>query len=185
MNRNILESTHSMLYEVYLSQNFWAEAAATAVYLRNRSPSKFLKNVTPYEIFNENKPNVSHLKVFGCKAMVHIPKAKQNGKLNQQSAKCIFVGYPNDSKGYKFYNPVEKKMLHSNNVSFSKMKSTSTYTQLIPYFLIYTESSETNFVINENNKTFSNENISEEESKTQDTHEVNDRPQRVCRAPER
>ena len=184
MNRNILESTHSMLYEVYLSQNFWAEAAATAVYLRNRSPSKFLKNVTPYEIFNENKPNVSHLKVFGCKAMVHIPKAKQNGKLNQQSAKCIFVGYPNDSKGYKFYNPVEKKMLRSNNVSFSKMKSTSTYTQLIPYFLIYTESSETNFVINENNKTFSNENIPEEESKTQDTHEVNDRPQRVCRAPE-
>ena len=110
MNRNIFESTRSMLYEVYLSQNFWAEAVATAVYLRNRSPSKFLKNVTPYEIFNGNKPNVSHLKVFGCKAMVHIPKANQNGKLNQQSAKCIFVGYPNDGKGYKFYNPVEKNV---------------------------------------------------------------------------
>ena len=25
-------------------------------------------------------------------------KAKQNGKVNQQSANCIFAGYPNDSK---------------------------------------------------------------------------------------
>ena len=59
MNRIILESTSSMLYEANFSQNFWAEAVTTAVYLRNRSPSKFLKNVTPYEIFNKNKPNVS------------------------------------------------------------------------------------------------------------------------------
>ena len=110
MNRSILESTCSMLYAANLRQNFWTEAVATAVYLRNRSSSKFLKNVTPYEIFNGNKPNVSHLKVFGCKAMVYIPKANQNGKLNQQSAKCIFVGYPNDGKGYKFYNPVEKNV---------------------------------------------------------------------------
>ena len=58
MNKSILESTRPMLYEANLSQNFWAEAVATAVYLRNRSPSKILKHVTPYEIFNENKPNV-------------------------------------------------------------------------------------------------------------------------------
>ena len=147
MNRNIFESTRSMLYEVYLSQNLWAEAVATAVYLRNRSPSKFLKNVTPHEIFNENKPNVSHLKVFGCKAMVHTPKSKQNGKLNQQSAKCIFVGYPNDSKGYKFYNPVEKKMLRSNDVIFFENEKYIDVHATHSVFLdIYTESSETNFV---------------------------------------
>ena len=50
---------------------------------------------------------------------------------------------------------------------------------------MYTESSEITSVINENNKTFSNKNISEEESKTQDTDEINDRPQRVRRAPKR
>ena len=47
MNRSILESTRSMLYEANLSQNFWTEAVGTAVYLRYKSPSKFLKNVTP------------------------------------------------------------------------------------------------------------------------------------------
>ena len=50
---------------------------------------------------------------------------------------------------------------------------------------IYTESCETKSVINENNETFSNENISEEESETQDILENNGRPQRVCRVQER
>ena len=50
---------------------------------------------------------------------------------------------------------------------------------------IYTESSETNSVINENISIFiSNRNISKEESETQDTHEINGRPQLVRRAPE-
>ena len=129
MNRNIFKSTRSMLYEVYLSQNLQAEAVATAVYLRNRSP------------------NVSHLKVFGCKAMVHIPKSKQNGKLKQQSAKCVFVGYPNDSKGYKFYNRVEKKMLRSNDVIFFENEKYFDVHATHSVFLdIYTESSETDFV---------------------------------------
>ena len=47
MNRSILESTRSMLYEANLSQNFLFFAVGTAVYLRYKSPSKFLKNVTP------------------------------------------------------------------------------------------------------------------------------------------
>ena len=79
--------------------------------------------------------------------MVHIPKTKRNGKLNQQSAKCIFVGYPNDSKGYKFYNPVEKKMLRSNDVIFFENEKYIDVHATHSVFLdIYTESSETNFV---------------------------------------
>ena len=46
---------------------------------------------------------------------------------------------------------------------------------------IYTESCETKSVINENNETFYYENISEEESETQDILQTNGRPQRVCR----
>ena len=41
IKRSILKSTRSMLYEANLSQIFWAEAVAIAVYLRNGSPLKF------------------------------------------------------------------------------------------------------------------------------------------------
>ena len=65
--------------------------------------------------------------------MVHIPKAKRNGKLNQQSAKCIFVSYPNDIKVYKFYNPSKRKFLVVMTSSFFENKK---YVD-VSYFLIY------------------------------------------------
>ena len=60
MNRTIVESARSMMFHSNLSVNFWAEAVNTAVYLKNRSP------ITPYECLFNRKPDVAHLRVFGC-----------------------------------------------------------------------------------------------------------------------
>ena len=75
--------------------------------------------------------------------------------------------------GYKFYNPIKKEMLRSHDVIFFENEEyvdVNANHSVFPN--IYTESSERNSVINENDETFFNENISEEESKTQDTHEI-------------
>ncbi len=45
---------------------------ATHVY--NRTPMHCLKWDTPYTLLNGEAPDVSHLKVFGCGAYVHISK---------------------------------------------------------------------------------------------------------------
>ena len=47
---------------------------ATAAYLRNRSPTKAVNEMTPYEAWTGGKPQVDHLRIFGCQAFVHIPK---------------------------------------------------------------------------------------------------------------
>ena len=48
MNRTLVEATCSMLFGANkLPQRFWAEALSTAVYLRNCSPTKAVKNMTP------------------------------------------------------------------------------------------------------------------------------------------
>jgi len=57
-----------------LSNSFWAEAINTTVYLKNRSPTKYLEHKTPFEALYGFKPKVSHLRIFGCKAFAHIPK---------------------------------------------------------------------------------------------------------------
>ncbi|KAK9739542.1 hypothetical protein QE152_g8967 [Popillia japonica] len=69
-----------------MSKEYWAEAMATAVYLKNRSPTKVVKNMTPEECWTGKKPSLQHLKVFGCEAMVHIPKQKRL-KLSPKSEK--------------------------------------------------------------------------------------------------
>jgi hypothetical protein len=48
--------------------------------------------MTPKEKFTGKKPDVSHLKVFGCIAYVHVPNQKKS-KLDPKVEKCIFIGY--------------------------------------------------------------------------------------------
>ena len=117
MTRTIVESARSMMFHSNLSVNFWAEAVNTAVYLRNRSSSAALDEITPYECLFKRKPDNAHLRVFGCVAFVHVP-AKQRKKLDPQSRKVIFVGYPNGTKGYKLYDPASCIFLRSRDVVF-------------------------------------------------------------------
>ena len=121
MNRTIVESARSMLSHSNLSNEFWAEAINTSVYLRNRCPSVALSDVTPYECLFNEKPDVSNLRIFGCMAYVHIPEC-QRKKLDAKSRKLIFVGYPEGVKGYKLYNPESCSFVRSRDVIFSERK---------------------------------------------------------------
>lgn len=60
-----------------LTNGFWAEAVNTAVYLKNRSPTKSLGYKTPLEALFGFKPAVSHLRVFDCKSFAHVPKEER------------------------------------------------------------------------------------------------------------
>eukprot|EP00795_Rhopilema_esculentum_P014459 gene14460-biopygen4243 len=117
MNRTIQETARSMLHAAKLTNDFWGEAVATAVILRNRSPTKAVKDMTPYESFYGIKPDVAHLKVFGCDAYMHIPK-ELTKKFDSRSRKCIFVGYSLYRKAYRLFDPRTKKLYESRDVVF-------------------------------------------------------------------
>jgi hypothetical protein len=53
-------------------------------------------------MFTEKKPEVSHLKIFGCRVFIHIPKEKRN-KLEPFGKKGIFMGYCEVSKAFRIY----------------------------------------------------------------------------------
>jgi hypothetical protein len=55
-------------------------------------------------MFTRKKPEVSHLKIFGCPVFIHIPKEKRN-KLEPLGKKGIFVGYCEVSKAFIIYIP--------------------------------------------------------------------------------
>ena len=116
LNRTLMEKVRSMLYHSKLPLRFWAEALMVATHVRNCSPTCALEE-TPYERWNNEKPDVSVLRVFGCKAYARVPDEKRK-KLDPKSQKCIFVGYPTGVKGYKLYDPVKQKMIVRRDVVF-------------------------------------------------------------------
>ena len=121
MNRTLEESIRSMLSESQLPKQFWAEALSTATYLRNRSPTKAVIDKTPFEAWNQIKPDVKHLRVFGSICYAHIHKTERK-KLDPKSRKAILLGYGENVKGYRLYDLKEKKVFHSRDVLFNEMK---------------------------------------------------------------
>ncbi|KAG8501645.1 hypothetical protein CXB51_004727 [Gossypium anomalum] len=74
MNRTIMEKVRCMLSNANLPKSFWAEAASTACFLINRSPSVAIEKKTPQEVWYGNPANYSDLKIFGCPAKVVISR---------------------------------------------------------------------------------------------------------------
>src|ERR1700733_3648096 len=117
LNRTLVERARTMIVESKVSTDFWAEAVNTANYLRNRSPTKALPNMTPQEAWTGKKPDLSHLRVFGCKALVKVPDNNRK-KWDPKAKEYIFVGYWEQSQGYRVLHPITKKLAQSRDVVF-------------------------------------------------------------------
>ncbi|KAI8424616.1 hypothetical protein MSG28_003049 [Choristoneura fumiferana] len=81
LNRSVVEKARCLLYDGGLSLEFWAEAANTAVYLRNRTVAAGLNGKTPYEVWTNTKPDLSHLRIFGSTVM---EKTDSNGNQKEE-----------------------------------------------------------------------------------------------------
>jgi hypothetical protein len=75
---------------------------------------------TPQEVWTGKEPYLTHLKVFGYDAYVHVPKENRS-KLDKKDEKCIFIGYKDGLKGYNLWNPKTKKVVYSRDVVFREM----------------------------------------------------------------
>lgn len=73
----------------------------------------------PYELWHGQKPDVSHLRVWGCTAYVHVQKDKQALVLSHME-KCIFIDYPDGYNGWKFYNLTSKCTVISECADFDE-----------------------------------------------------------------
>ncbi|GKU93099.1 hypothetical protein SLEP1_g6727 [Rubroshorea leprosula] len=93
-NRSLVEMAKSMLKAKGLPNSFWAKAIHTTAYIQNHSLTAALHYQTPFEAWHGWKPKVTHFKVFS-----------------------------DETKGYRFYDPITKKLLISRDVIFDEKNS--------------------------------------------------------------
>ena len=85
----------------------------------NRIPTKSVKDRVPQQAWSGKCSSISHLRIFGCVTYAHVPKELRR-KLDDRSQKCIFVGYSEESKAYRVYNPITKKYVINRDVVFKE-----------------------------------------------------------------
>ena len=94
----------TMLCENNLPKYFWGEAINTSCYVINRVSVRPMLSKTPYELYKGRKPNISHLKSFGCKYFILNNGKHPIGKMDAKSDEAIFMGYTLKSKAYRVFN---------------------------------------------------------------------------------
>ncbi|THG98316.1 hypothetical protein EW026_g3859 [Hermanssonia centrifuga] len=107
-----------MLKDSAMPNSYWGDGVLYATHIINRIPTRVLPDgVTPHEAYTGSKPSVAHLRVFGCKAHVHIPDEKRN-KLDAKSLECTHLGYAENRKAYRLVHRPSGKIIESCDVVF-------------------------------------------------------------------
>lgn len=118
MNRTLVEKARCLLFDAELPKLFWAEAVNMAAYIVNRSVCSS-HDRTPDEMFLGKRVDLSGLRIFGSPVMVHVPKEKRR-KWDQKSSKMVFVGYDNNTKGFRCVDKKTHKLIISRDVKFNE-----------------------------------------------------------------
>jgi hypothetical protein len=127
LNRTLTTKTRLLLVGAGLPTELWGEAAYTACYLTNKTPRRHDgdRTLTPDEKWTGEKPDLSHLRIFGCVAYAQLAK-EQRGKLDPTSLRGIFVGYTPTSRQYRIYNPKTKVTERYSSVVFDETRKGGT-----------------------------------------------------------
>ena len=106
-----MEKAESMRLHACLPQSWWEFSVEHATHVYNRMPLRRLEWQTPYQLLNNERPSVAHLRVFGCGAYVFIPAETRANKLAPKSELMTYLGNAPGAQGFMF-------MRSPNNVLF-------------------------------------------------------------------
>jgi hypothetical protein len=84
----IMEVVKTMIHDQDLPMCLWEKEAMAAIYVKNQLSHSALGLKTPEEMFTGKKPELSHLKIFGCPVYIHISKEKQDGTFRKEGNIC-------------------------------------------------------------------------------------------------
>jgi hypothetical protein len=120
-NRTAMNLVRCILTDKQVPKVFWPEAVKWCVHVLNRSPTLAVQHSTPEEAWSGMKPTVEYFRVFGCLAHVHVPDQRRI-KLDDKSILCVLLGVSDESKAYRLFDPISKKIIVSRDVVFEETK---------------------------------------------------------------
>ena len=108
-NRDVQDKTGTLMAAASLPGFLWAEIISATNLLRTMTPVTNLM-CTPFEMWIAKKPDLSMLRVIGCKAFCQIPKAARGGKFNPVCYKGVLVSYSRSSPAYRVLDYERQKV---------------------------------------------------------------------------
>ena len=89
------------------------------MHIINRLPTPKLNNKAPWDLLFMSKPDISHLRTFGCICFPLLWPYNTH-KPQPHTTSCIFLGYPTYTKGYICLDPITSRIYISRHVLFNE-----------------------------------------------------------------
>ena len=129
LNRRLIERVRALMIQSGLQKSLWAEAIQYVVWLKNRTTTKVLGDVTPLERLTGSKPNLAGLPEWGQRVWVH---DGVNDKLHPRAMQARWIGYDTGSThSHRIYWPAKHLVTAERNVRFTT-EFTTVYTSAPP-----------------------------------------------------
>ena len=120
----------SLLQGAGLGSEYWSYALRHAVYLKNRLPHRGI-NKFPYEAMNGQKPNLSHLRVFGSK--VTVQNEDRKAKLDPNNTQGLFMTFAGTDKNVCIIDAITGREKIATHASFDEVHMSSAFQDIPPY----------------------------------------------------
>ncbi|CAI7892618.1 unnamed protein product [Closterium sp. NIES-54] len=105
----------------------WPFAVQYAAHQLNLQPRVSLPETSPTLLWTGKVGDASAFRVWGSRAFVRDLSAD---KLSPRAVPCVFLGFPPDAPGWRFYHPTSRRVLSSQDVTFDESVP---YYHLFPY----------------------------------------------------
>ena len=115
LNRTLMQKLHPTMIRSGLDLKYWPEILISIVKIINVSPNSVI-DMTPYEAWHGDKPDVSFLKVLGCRCYIFQPKRKRKKLVYNKSVYGRLLGYEG-TQNYRVLTD-EGHIVRSANVRF-------------------------------------------------------------------
>jgi transposase InsO family protein len=116
LNRTLGEKVRALLHTATLPQNMWGEAVRHATWLKNRTSTRALGGMTPWQALYGTPPDLSRLKRFGETVWVHDPTGS---KLQPRARVGQWIGFDVESRGHRVYWPKNQTVSVERSVYFA------------------------------------------------------------------
>ena len=123
-NHTLLEMTRSTLKHMNVPNYLWGESVRHATYFINMIATRSLVGKTPYEALRSRKPNLGHVRIFGCVCYARTEAAGRR-KLDDHSRTLVHLGTKPGSKAYCLLDPTSRRIIVSRDVVFDEEKESN------------------------------------------------------------
>jgi hypothetical protein len=115
LNRTIVERIRAFTHSSGLPKFLWGEALRHATWLKNRTATRALDGLTPYQAVFGRTPDISRLRRWGATVWVHVG---DGDKLATRAREGRWLGFDTESHAHRIYFPSSRSVAVERNVYF-------------------------------------------------------------------